>query len=288
MTNNKKAVCYLRYSPGPDQDENSIIGQRNVIEDFAKREGYVLVGEYVDRAVTGTKADRKQFLKMIADSEDGNFQYVIVYQLDRFARNRADSGIYRSMLSKNGVKLISAKENIADNSSGIILQGVLETLAEYYSAELSEKIKRGSKIKAEQCLYLGGTIPLGYRVDENRKFQIDNSTAPFVKTIFEMYASGVTIREINQYLNDNHIKSKKGNSFTKNSLSELFKNQKYIGVYKFSDVEVIGGVPRIISDELWERVQLKVNEKKKVSSKGRAVEEYILTPKALLRALLCA
>lgn len=223
----KRAVCYLRYSPGPDQDENSIIGQRKIINEFAEKEGYIIVDEYIDRGVTGTKADRTNFLRMIADSERGVFQYVIVYQLDRFARNRADSAVYRGMLNKNGAKLISAKENISDNSSGIILQGVLETLAEYYSVELSEKIKRGYSTKAAQCLYLGGTVPLGYLIDENKHFQVDTTTVVYVQTIFEMYANGTTIREINEYLNQQNISSTRGNNFTKNSLSKLFQNKRY-------------------------------------------------------------
>lgn len=277
----KKAVCYLRYSPGPDQDENSIIGQRKVINEFAEREGYIIVDEYIDRAATGTKADRTNFLRMIADSERGLFQFVIVYQLDRFSRNRTDRSIYRGILNKNGVKLISAKENISDNSSGIILQGVLETLAEYYSVELSEKIKRGYSTKAAQCLYLGGTVPLGYFIDEHKHFQIDSATAGYVQNIFEMYADGKTIREINDYLNQQNISSNRGNSFTKNSLSKLFRNKRYTGVYTFKDIEVPNGIPRIISDELYERVQQRMGEKKKASSKGKAVEEYILTPKLL-------
>jgi len=280
MNERKNAVSYLRYSPGPDQDENSIIGQRNDIAEYAKREGYTLIGEYVDRAKSGkSDKNRTEFMRMITDSEKGSFQYVIVWQLDRFARSRGDSAIYRGILENNGVKLLSIKENISDNSSGIILQGVLETLAEYYSYELSEKIKRGYATKASQCIYLGGTVPLGYFVDANRKFQIDESKAPFVVVAFDMYASGKTIREINEYLNENNIKSMRGNSFTKNSLSAFFNNRAYVGEYKHGNTIIPNGMPRIIDDNTFERVQQKMGEKKKASSKGKAVEEYILTPK---------
>ena len=280
MNEFKKAVCYLRYSPGPDQDENSIMGQRNDITEYAEREGYSLIGEYIDRAKSAkSDKNRDNFLRMIADSEHGAFQYVIVWQLDRFARSRADSAIYRGILEKNGVKLISTKENIANNSSGIILQGVLETLAEYYSYELAEKIRRGYATKAAKCLYLGGVIPLGYYVDEHRKFQLNEATFSFVVTAFDMYASGKTIREINEYLNNNNVKSSLGNSFTKNSLSSFFSNRAYIGEYKFGSTIVPGGMPRIVDDETFERVQQRMGEKKKASSKGKAVEEYILTPR---------
>jgi DNA invertase Pin-like site-specific DNA recombinase len=272
----------MRYSDGSDQDENSIVGQRSVIQSFAEREGYTIVGEYIDRGISGTRSDRESFLRMISDSEQTppRFKYVLVFQLDRFARNRADAAIYRGLLEKNGVKLVSAKENIADNSSGIILQGVLETLAEYYSVELSEKVKRGNSVKAALALYLGGVVPLGFYIDESKHYQIKEPEASYVRAIFEMLVSGSTIREINAFLNENNVISTRGNSFTKNSLSKLFRNKKYIGCYTYGDdVEIPNGIPAIIDVTLFEKANMVLGEKKLATSKGKAKEEYILTPR---------
>ena len=138
----KKAVIYARFS-SHSQTEQSIEGQLRECYDFAKRNDVTIVGEYIDRALTGTSDKRPQFLKMIEDSKKKNFEYVLVYQLDRFARNRYDSANYKAKLKKNGVRVLSVKENITDDASGILVEGMLESMAEYYSAELSQKVKRG-------------------------------------------------------------------------------------------------------------------------------------------------
>ena len=140
----KKAVIYARFS-SHSQTEQSIEGQLRECYDFAKRSDITIVGEYIDRALTGTSDKRPQFLKMIDDSKKKNFEFVLVYQLDRFARNRYDSANYKAKLKKNGVRVLSAKENITDDASGILVEGMLESMAEYYSAELSQKVKRGIK-----------------------------------------------------------------------------------------------------------------------------------------------
>ena len=127
---------------------------------------------------------------MIADSSKHTFGGVLVYQLDRFARNRYDSAVNKSILKKNGVRVLSARENISDDASGILVEGVLESMAEYFSAELSQKIRRGMDINAEKCLSNGSNPGLGYTVDKDRRFYVNPETAPIVREIFEQYASG--------------------------------------------------------------------------------------------------
>ena len=162
----KNAVIYARYSPGSKQNYQSIEGQLKECYAFAERSDLRVVREYVDEHLTGTNDKRTQFLQMIEDSKRKGFQFVVVYQLDRFARNRYDSATYKAKLKKNGVRVLSAKENITDDASGILIEGVLESMAEYYSAELSQKVKRGIAISASKCKFFGGGIPLGYKVDE--------------------------------------------------------------------------------------------------------------------------
>ena len=176
-------------------------GQLKVCYEYAKRNDYNVIAEYIDRATTGTNADREQFQKMIEDSNKKCFEFVLVYQLDRFARNRYDSATYKTKLKKNGVRVISAKENISDDASGILMESMLEGMAEYYSVELGQKVKRGMAINGEKCLYNGGYIEIGLKVDkETKKYQIDEETAPTVRKMFEMYRSGSTIVQIMQYL----------------------------------------------------------------------------------------
>ncbi len=272
----KKAVIYARFS-SHSQHETSIEGQLKECHAFAKRQGYIVMEEYIDRAMTGTNDNRPEFQRMLADSKRKDFQYVIVYQLDRFARNRYDSASNKNILKKNGVRVISARENISDDASGILMEAVLEGMAEYYSAELSQKIRRGIWIQAEKCLYTGGGVALGYKVNPDKTFSIDEKIAPFVVEIFTRYAEGETTAEINRFLNENHIKTARGKSFNKNSLTALLRNKRYIGVYTFKDMEIPHGIPQIIDDALFYEVQEKLDKNKAAPARSRAREEYILT-----------
>ncbi len=130
----KRVVIYARFS-SHSQTEQSIEGQLRECYDFARRNDYLVIAEYIDRALTGTTDKRPEFLRMIEDSKKKNFDYVLVYQLDRFARNRYDSANYKAKLKKNGVRVLSAKENITEDASGILVEGMLESMAEYYSVE---------------------------------------------------------------------------------------------------------------------------------------------------------
>ena len=164
-----------------NQREESIEGQIRECTDFAKRQDITIVGSYIDRALTGKTDARPQFQKMISDSGKQLFDIVIVYTLDRFARNRYDSATYKAKLKKNGVKVISAKENITDDPSGIILESVLEGMAEYYSVELAQKVLRGMTENALDCKWLSGIIPLGYKLDDDKHLIIDDHAAPIVR-----------------------------------------------------------------------------------------------------------
>lgn len=216
---------------------------------------------------------------MIADSAKKQFQGVLVYQLDRFARSCYDSAHYKNILKKNGVRVLSARENISDDASGILIELVLEGMAEYYSAELSQKIKRGMNLAAERCLYLGGTVALWYKVNPDRTYSVDEDTAQYVRKIYEMYSSGCTVAEINAYLNSQNIKSVRGSSFNKNSLHSILKNKRYIGVYTYKDREIPDGVHRIIDDDLFYKVQRIMEINKKAHAHLHRDEEYILTTK---------
>lgn len=271
-------VIYARYS-SHSQTEQSIEGQLQVCYDFAKNNGHTIVGEYIDRAQTGTNDNRVEFKRMISDSARHTFEGVLVYQLDRFARNRFNSAINKNELRKNGVCVISAKENISDDPSGILVEGILESMAEYYSAELSQKIRRGMNINAEKCLSNGSNPGLGYTVDKDRQFHIDPVGAAIVREIFEQYASGKTVAEIIRELNARHIKTSLGKEFNKNSLHRLLRNRRYIGYYIYKGEETPNGMPRILDDELFDRVQRILDKNKKAPARARGKEEYLLTTK---------
>ena len=229
--------------------------------------------------MSGKTDARPEFLRMIEDSGKRQFEAVLVYQLDRFSRNRYDSATYKARLKKNGVRVLSARENISEDASGVLMEAVLEGMAEYYSAELSQKVRRGMDINASKCLATGGHVALGYRVDEDKHFQIDAATAPTVVKIFEMYAAGQTVAQITAQLNRLQLKTSRGAAFNKNSLRKLLTNKRYIGIYTYKGTETPGGMPRIVSDELFYKVAETMEKNKKAPARARAKEEYLLTTK---------
>ena len=275
----KTACLYVRFS-SHNQTEQSIEGQTRVCRDFCKRHNIRIVEIYADRATSASKdiEKRVQFLKMIKDSEKGLFDAVIVYKLDRFARSRYDSATYKYRLKRNGVQLISATENISNDPEGIILESVLEGMAEFYSAELSQKINRGMRESAYKHNSIGGAIPLGYKI-EDKKLVIDPKTAPIVKEAFEKYADGETVAEICRQFNARGYKTSKGTAFGKSSFTKIFRNERYIGVYTFHDYRAEDAIPAIIDKDLWDRVQLRVGKIKNAPARNKAKVVYLLSGK---------
>lgn len=273
-----KAVIYARYS-SDNQREESIEGQIRECTEYAVRNDITILTSYVDRALSARTADRPEFQRMIKDSEKGLFDVILVWKLDRFSRDRYDSAHYKHILKKNGVRVISAKENISQGPEGIILESMLEGYAEYYSAELSEKIQRGQTDNALKCRSNGGNIPLGYVVGQDGKFEIDPLTAPLVTEIYTRYDSGETIKSIAQSLNDRGLRTRRGSIFRIGSLSLILKNRRYIGEYKYDHTVIPGGMPAIIDEDLFNRVQERMEGNKKAPSRTKADEEYLLTTK---------
>lgn len=271
-------VIYARYS-SDNQREESIEGQIRECTEYAVRQGITVVGSYIDRALSAKTDDRPDFQRMIQDSAKRLFDVVIVWKLDRFSRNRYDSAYYKMQLKKNGVRVLSAKENISDRPEGILLESMLEGYAEFYSAELSEKILRGMKENALKCKYNGGSIPLGYTVDTEQRYIIHPTTAPIVQEIFTLYADGTTVTEICDALNKRGIQTQNHNAFNKNSLHRMLVNRRYIGEYRYRDTVIPNGVPAIIPVELFERVQERMQKNKKAPAREKAEANYLLTTK---------
>ena len=240
-----------------------------------------IVHEYIDHALTGTTNKRPEFLQMIEDSKRKGFQFVVVYQLDRFARNRYDSATYKAKLKKNGVRVLSSKENITDDASSILIEGVLDSMAEYYSAELSQKIKRGIAISASKCKFFGGKVPLGYKIDEKKDYVINEETAPIVKRMFEMLAGGYNYAQIARYMNERGIPTATGGKWGKNSFNSIFSNRRYVGKYIFHGEEIDGGIPQLIDDGLFADVQKVLEKYAAAPSRGKAKVEYLLSDNVL-------
>ena len=280
-TGTKTAVIYARYSSS-SQTEQSIEGQLHDAYDFAEREGYTILREYIDRALTGTSDARPAFQQMIRDSEKKTFQYILVWKLDRFARNRYDSAVYKRQLSKNGVKVISVKENITDSPEGVILEGLLEAMAEYYSADLSQKIKRGRHESVRKGLFPGGPVPIGYVV-ENKRLIPDPRTAPIVKEIFARYAAGERIVDIYHDLNARGLRARRGAPFIRSTIVHILENTTYTGDYYYGDTLVPDAVTPLIDKETFARAQANKDKNKRAPAANRTPE----SPCLLLHKLYC-
>ena len=270
-------VIYARYS-SLGQREESIEGQLRECRAFAERNGWTVVGEYIDRALSGKTDKRDDFQRMIRDSEKGRFAGVLMYTLDRFARNRFDSATYKARLKKNGVRVFYAKQTIPDGPEGIILESVLEGYAEYYSENLSRNVKRGMKENALQCKTTG-SVCLGYRRGNDGKFEIVPAEAKVVQEIFQMYADGVSATQVVLYCNNRGYTTAHGKAFTRNSLRTILRNKKYIGIYEYEDVCIEDGIPAIVSREIFEKVQSMLKHNYSARAKSKAVTDYLLTTK---------
>lgn len=290
-----RGVIYARYSCD-HQKETSIEDQIRDCQAFALSNDIEVIDTYIDRAQSGRSDDRLGFQQMLTASDRGAFDCVIVWKLDRFARNRYDSAIHKARLKRNGVRVLSAMERISDSPEGVLLESLLEGIAEYYSLDLREKTYRGMIGRALQCKHNGGRPALGYKVNADKNYEIDETGAQIVQLIFDLYAAGKSYREILNILNQRGFKSASGRSFGTNSLHDILTNEKYIGVYTFnrthrkdgrrnnhaSDPEAIridGGVPAIISRSIWDIVQKRMAENKRAPARNKAKVDYLLTGK---------
>lgn len=276
----KKAVVYARFS-SHKQGEQSIEGQLAAAYKYASENGYKIIHEYIDRAMTGRNDNREQFQQMLKDTAKKQFDTILIWKIDRFGRNREEIAFNKYRCKKNGVKVAYVAESIPDSPEGVILESVLEGMAEYYSLQLAQNVRRGQRASAEKCRYVGGYIPLGFDIDPNtKKYIIYEKHAPTVKLAFSICAEGHTVSEVARELNRRGLRTRRDKAFTPDSLYSLLKNEKYTGVYTYKDeVRVENGIPAIIDKELFYKVQkmLLKNKRSPVHSIHR--DDYLLTDK---------
>ena len=271
-------VIYARYS-SDNQREESIEGQLRECMAFAEKNDITILNTYIDRAFSAKTDNRPEFQHMISDSKKKMFDVVLVWKYDRFARNRLDSLLYKQLLQRNNIKLISVTEPIMNSSVGIIVESMIDSYNEYYSAELAEKVTRGMTENALKGKYNGGTLPIGYIIDEEKYFRIDPLTAPVVLEAFQKYDEGMTMKEIVDYLKLKGIRTKRNGAISINSLNRMLHNRRYIGEYKFRDVITPDAIPAIVPKDLFDRVQEKLEKNKKAPARKKAEDEYLLTTK---------
>ncbi len=297
MTDTPKlnAAFYGRYSAGPNQTESSIEGQRRECYARAKSQNAVIRRDYIDRHISGQTDQRPQFQQLMKDVKKGLYNVVYVYTIDRFSRNKFDIAKYKNEMRKAGCRLISAKEYVPAGPEGIILESVLEGMAEYYSKELSRKVSRGIYESALKHQHIGGIVPFGFILTKSKKYKPDPVKAPIVREIYERYVKGEPAVDICSSLNGRGITTSLDKKFNKSSLNRILSNPKYIGTYTYKRayldevtqeqktevIEFKNVIEPIISEELFIKAGQRMERNKHTSKrkKDKPNVEFLLSGK---------
>src|SRR3989338_6013135 len=234
-----KIVLYARVSSEQQAERDlSIPTQLKTLREYALKRNWTIVQEYIDEAQSARTADRPAFQEMIATAKQKQspLQAILVWKLNRFARNREDSIIYKSLLRKRGIQIISINENFDEGPSGRLLEGIIETIDEFYSANLSQDTVRGMKENTMRGFLNGRHRPYGYAYEEiqmgknvKKKLRIDKTEAPVVRKIFDLCSEGKGLKEIVKTLNDASIKRRDGKAWSISSIAYILKNETYTG-----------------------------------------------------------
>lgn len=271
----KKAVAYVRMST--DKQDYSIESQKRTIKEYAKKNNYSIIKYFEDKGISGREAEKRPaFMEMIEESKKNYFDYVLIYDSSRFARNLEQSLIYKSILKKNNVNLISITEPILDDDSQLIADALFGAMNEMYSRKLSKVVKRGMTEKALKGEYIS-CAPYGYFKPKNKPLVIIEKEANIVKEIFKQFLNGKSTYAIAKNLNENNIKTKKGNNIDTRFIKKILTNPTYKGYYKFqTDKKIIlnksNHIP-IIDENTFDNVQVLFNNnKKRLNSKNKPLE----------------
>lgn len=294
-----KNIIYARFSSDNQRDE-SIDAQVRAIEEYCDKNNIRIVNKFIDRARSATSDKRPAFQKMIkfCESDVSGISMVIVHKLDRFSRDKYDSAMYKQKLKVKGIRVISVLENLENSSESVILESVIEGMAQYYSANLAREVAKGQKENALRCLHNGGDAPLGYDVAPDKTYLVNQEEAQAVKIIFDMYINGYSYSNIIDKLNELGFLTKHKNKFGKNSLHGILSNEKYTGIYVFNKtqrkgvngkrnghkqksedeiIKVEGGMPQIIEKDVFLKAQEMMQKRKRAPGAHKATTLYLLT-----------
>ncbi len=291
------AVAYARFS-SDQQREESIEAQLHAIKEYAIQKGITILRAYKDEALSGTTDKRPSFQQMIKDAAVGEFSLVLVHKGNRFARNRMESALYKHALKQHGVRVIAVAEDFGQGHHAVLMESVLEGLAEFYSLELAAETMKGLMVNARKCKYNGGHILYGYKVNDDKYYEIEPAEAAVVKEIFDKVASGWSYIEVLRYLDGKGTRNRKGRRFGRNSIHDMLRNERYAGTYIFNQnprkhpvtgkrtsrhknpedemIRTPGGMPQIVPMVQWEKIQRLMDKRKQDPATARR-RKFLLT-----------
>ena len=272
------AALYARVSSDRQDVDLSVAAQLRALRDYAEKNGYHVAREYIDEAESGLIADRPQFRKMIdeAAKPEAPFKEILVWKFSRFTRKREHAVAFKSMLRRKGIRVVSITEQADDSATGRLLEGIIESVDEFYSENLAQEVVRGMREAASRGFWVASRVPYGYRklmVQDGAKkrptLEPDPSTAPVVERIFGMAESGRGILDITRTLNDEGIANPTGRLWSKNGVHIILRNETYTGALvwgvaakdKADPVRVEKAFPAIVSKSQFRRVNRKLRSR---------------------------
>ena len=291
----KSVAIYARVSSEKQDTDLSISAQLKALREYAARNNYHIVREFVDEAESGKTAAHPAFREMVslARRPQKPFDLILVWKYSRFARSREDSIVYKTMLRKNGVQVISITEPFEDTPTGRLLEAMIESLDEFYSANLGEEVTRGMRESASRGFYLSSRSPYGYRKvrvkdgDKQRpKLEVDEHRATTVVSIFKGVIQGKGLKQIVKELNSSGIAAPKGKTWGKTSIHTILTNEAYTGTLTWgrnskrnlSPIRVENAWPAIIDKETFAQVQAQLKERAPAQlNPRRAASPYLLS-----------
>ncbi len=287
-----KVVLYARVSSEKQAEKDlSLPAQLKALREYTLKRNWTIIDEYVDEAESARTADRPAFQKMIAATKQRKipFETILVWKLNRFARNREDSIIYKSLLRKRGIQVVSINENFDDGPSGRLLEGIIETIDEFYSANLAQDTTRGMKENTMRGYLNGGKIPYGYSIEAinvnghtKKKLVINEAEAGVVRKIFDLSTQSKGAKEITNILNNEGIKRRSGMFWSVSNIIYILQNETYTGCLIWHEarhnkntntpiIRVPNTHPAIISRSHFYRVRSLVGMRNRCVTPPRAV-----------------
>lgn len=271
-------VLYGRYS-SHNQKDISVEQQFEKGYELAAEYGIRIIDTYADRAVSGRTDKRRDFQRMMADAAKGKFRYVIAWKSNRMGRNMLEALINEARLQDLGVRVLYVEEDFDDTAAGRFAARSMMNVNQFYSENMAEDIKRGLYDNAANCMVANGHLPYGYKADETLHYAIDEPKAAVIREIFTRVSCGEAFVDIMASLNARGIKTSYGRPWGRSSFQKILSNERYRGIYIYGDVRKEGGIPRIISDELYFKVQEVITTKKNPQGRHRVNGDYLLTGK---------
>ena len=297
------AALYARVSSDRQDVDLSVAAQLRALRDFAERNGYRVVREYIDEAESGRVADRPQFRKMLdeASETESPFQEILVWKFSRFTRKREHAVAFKSMLRRRGIRVTSITEHADDTPTGKLMEAIIESVDEFYSDNLAQEVRRGMRESAQRGFYLSSVAPFGYRKayvadggKQRPRLELDPPKDALARRIFEMALRGQSILEIVKTLNKEGIPTAKGKRWLKTSVHSMLSNEVYMGTLvwglKATDgsepVRVENAVPAVVSKEEFEQVRSMLEARAPAKTNPRrAASPYLLS--GLVGCALC-